>query len=139
MVSKRWTWPAALALLFAGLTNAHSHVHYCFDGQEPPASVHLTDSTDHEHEIPGHHDDDGAAHDDGAEHDDGTEHDDLDLDVPNQALAKACKHDLPAIAAVLVATTPFELLPGGALADGADIPPAPNPRYSLPQLRAPPR
>ena len=125
MVSKRWTWLAAFALLFAGLTNAHSHVHYCFDGQEPPASVHLVDGTDHEHELPGHSD--------------GAEHDDLDLDVPNQALAKACKHDLPAIAAVLVATTPFELLPGGALADGADIPPAPNPRYSLPQLRAPPR
>ena len=71
-------------VLFAGLTNAHSHVHYCFDGQEPPASVHLVDGTDHDHEMPGHSD--------------GAEHDDLDLDVPNQALAKACKHDLPAIA-----------------------------------------
>jgi hypothetical protein len=127
MVSKRCAWPVALAVLFAGLTNAHSHVHYCFDGQEPPAAVHLVDSTDHDHEMPGHHDDDGA------------EHEDLDLDVPNQALSKACKHDLPAIAAVLVSTTPFDLLPGGALADGADIPPAPNPPYSLPQLRAPPR
>ena len=75
MVSKRWTWLAALAVLFAGLTNAHSHVHYCFDGQEPPASVHLVDGTDHDHEMPGHSD--------------GAEHDDLDLDVPNQALAKA--------------------------------------------------
>ena len=83
MVSKRWTWLAALAVLFAGLTNAHSHVHYCFDGQEPPASVHLVDGTDHDHELPGHSD--------------GAEHDDLDLDVPNQALAKAVKYDLPAI------------------------------------------
>ena len=86
MVSKRWTWLAGLAVLFAGLTNAHGHVHYCFDGQEPPAAVHLVDSTDHDHELPGH--------------DDGTEHDDLDLDLPNQALAKAVKHDLPAIVAV---------------------------------------
>jgi hypothetical protein len=124
MVSKRWTWLAALALLFAGLTNAHSHVHYCFDGQEPPASVHLVDSTDHDHELPGHSD--------------GAEHDDLDLDVPNQALAKAVKHDLPAIH-VLVWTVPTESLPSGALADTVDAPPALTPRYAHPLLRAPPR
>ncbi len=124
MVSKRWTWPAALAVLFAGLTNAHGHVHYCFDGQEPPAAVHLADSTDHDHELPGH----GG----------GTEHDDLDLDLPNQALAKAVKHDLPAID-VVAWTMPIESLPRGVLADSGDAPPAPNSRYTLPQLRAPPR
>ena len=37
MVSRRWTWLAGFALLFAGFTNAHSHVHYCFDGSESPA------------------------------------------------------------------------------------------------------
>ena len=126
MVSKHWTWLTAAALSFAGLTNAHSHVHYCFDGQEPPAAVHLVDSTDHAHEIPGHHSDDA-------------EHDDLDLDVPNQALAKVCKHDLPAIVAALAWTTTFESPAGGALADTVDIPPAPDPRYTHPQLRAPPR
>jgi hypothetical protein len=125
MVSKRWTWLPALGLLFAGLTNAHSHVHYCFDGQEPPAAVHLTDNTDHHHELP--------SHDDGA-----TEHDDLDLDVPNQALSKVVKHDLPAIDA-LVWTMPVESLPSGALAASVDTPPHPNPRYALPRLRAPPR
>jgi hypothetical protein len=125
MVSKRWSWLPALGLLFAGLTNAHSHVHYCFDGQEPPAAVHLTDSTDHHHELPSH-DDDGA------------EHDDLDLDVPNQALSKVVKHDLPAIDA-LVWTMPVESLPSGALAASVDSPPHPNPRYALPRLRAPPR
>jgi len=124
MVSKRWTWLAGLAVLFAGLTNAHSHVHYCFDGQEPPAAVHLVDSTDHAHEVPGH--------------DGGAEHDDLDLDVPNQALAKAVKHDLPAIVAV-ARTTAVDALPGGALAESVDVPPALSPRYALPQLRAPPR
>jgi hypothetical protein len=126
MVSKRWSWLAALAVLFAGVTNAHSHIHYCFDGQEPPAAVHLVDSSDHEHELPGHHSDDG------------TEHDDLDLDVPNQALAKAVKHDLPAIH-VLVWTMPSESSPTGSMADNVDAPPAPDPRYSLPPLRAPPR
>jgi hypothetical protein len=122
MVSKRWTWLAALAVLFAGLTNAHSHVHYCFDGQEPPASVHLVDATDHDHELPGHSD--------------GTGHDDLDLDVPNQALAKAVKYDLPAITPH-VWTVPRESLPSSALVDTVDVPP--DPRYAHPQLRAPPR
>jgi hypothetical protein len=125
MVSKRWTWPAAVALLFAGLTNAHAHVHYCFDGQEPPASVHLVDSMDHVHAIPGHHDDDA-------------EHNDLDVDVPNQALAKACKHDLPAITSH-VSPVSFEPLAGNALATVTDHPAAPNPRYLYPQPRGPPR
>jgi hypothetical protein len=123
MVSKRWTWLSALALLFAGLTNAHSHVHYCFDGQEPPASVHLVDGMEHDHELPGH---DGAG-----------EHDDLDLDVPNQALAKAVKADLPAIALHLLAIV-FEPSPPGALAESVDTPPVPLPRHTHPPTRAPP-
>jgi hypothetical protein len=127
--SKRWTWLAGLAVLFAGLTNAHSHVHYCFDGQEAPASVHLVDSTDHDHDVP--------HHSDGADHE-GTDHDDLDLDVPHQALAKAVKHDLPAITAH-VWTMSFDMSTGNARVDTVDIPPAPNPRYAHPQLRAPPR
>jgi hypothetical protein len=126
MVSKRWTWPAALALLFAGLTNAHAHMHYCFDGQEPPAAVHVVDSIDHAHEIPGHHDGDA-------------EHNDLDVDVSNQALAKACKHDLPAIASHVVWTSSLEVPSGDALSLATDISPAPNPRYLHPQPRGPPR
>ncbi len=105
MVTKRWAWLAAFALLFAGLTNAHAHVHYCFDGQEPPASVHLADSLDHHHDVGLSH---GGGHDTGHDHHDhdldhgqGGEHDDLDLDLPNQALAKTVKHDLPAITAVV--------------------------------------
>jgi hypothetical protein len=124
MVSKRWTWLAAFALLFAGLTNAHSHVHYCFDGQEPPAAVHLADGTDHDHELPGRSD--------------GTGHDDLDLDLPNQALAKAVKYDLPAITPH-VWTVPRESSPSSALVATVDVPPVPDPRYAHPQLRAPPR
>lgn len=123
MVSKRWSWLAGIAMLFAGLTNAHGHVHYCFDGQEPPAAVHLADSVDHHHELPGH--------------DDGTEHDDLDVDVPNPALAKG-KYDLPAIVA-LAWTAPIESLRGGAIAVAVDVRPAPDPRYTLPLRRAPPR
>ena len=125
MVSKRWTWLAGFALVFAGFTNAHSHVHYCFDGSEPPAAVHIADNTAHHHEAPGHSDD-------------GTDHDDLDVDVPNQALAKAVKYDLPAMP-VVAWTINVDALPGATLADSVDTPPQPNPRYALPQLRAPPR
>ena len=122
MVSKRWSWLAGLAVLFAGLTNAHSHVHYCFDGQEPAAAVHIADSAAHVHELPGH--------------DDGAEHDDLDVDVANPALAKG-KYDLPALVA-LAWTAPVEALPGRAFAVGIDIPPAPDPRYVRPPRRGPP-
>jgi hypothetical protein len=83
MLSKRWSWLAAVAVLVAGVTNAHSHVHYCFDGSEPPAAVHLADAIDHHHAVPG---DAGEA-----PLGDGIEHDDLDLDLPNQAIAKAVK------------------------------------------------
>jgi hypothetical protein len=125
MVSKRWSWLAGLALLYAGLTNAHSHVHYCFDGSEPRAAVHLVDSAAHHHETP-------------ADSHDGIEHDDLDVDVPNQYLAKAIKYDVQAIP-VLAWTMTLDALPGGTLADSVDTPPHPPPRYALPQLRAPPR
>ena len=125
MVSKRWSCLAGFALLFAGITNAHSHVHYCFDGSEPRAAVHISDSADHHHETPGHHDD-------------GTKHDDLDVDVPNQALAKAVKYDLPAIP-VLTWSMTLDALKGDTLEARVDTPPHPNPRYALPQLRAPPR
>jgi hypothetical protein len=124
MVSKRWTWLAGLAVLYAGLTNAHSHVHYCFDGQEPPAAVHLVDNTDHAHEVPGHGGED--------------EHNDLDLDVPKQALAKAVKHDMAAID-MLAWTMPIESSPRSALAESVEVPPTTNPRYGLRQPRAPPR
>ena len=125
MASKRWMWLAGFALLFAGITNAHSHVHYCFDGQEPPAAVHLVESADHHHETLGHHDD-------------GTEHDDLDVDVQNQALAKVVKYDLPAVP-VLAWSITLESLTGDTLEARVDTPPHPHPRYALPQLRAPPR
>jgi hypothetical protein len=125
MPSKRWSWLAGFAVLFAGITNAHSHVHYCFDGQEPPAAVHLVDSADHHHETIEHHDD-------------GTRHDDLDVDVQNQALAKVVKYDLPAIPVVAWAMT-LDAIPDDTLEARLDTPRHPSPRYALPQLRAPPR
>jgi hypothetical protein len=133
MVSKPWALLTAIAVLFAGLSNAHAHVHYCFDGQEPPAAVHFTDGTDHSHERRG----DGH-HEDHAAHDTHDEHDDLDLDLPNQALAKAAKHDMPALAPTLCWAAVIARMPGTALTRQTDVPPAPHPRYTHPPLRGPP-
>ena len=129
MVSKRWTWLAGLAVLFAGLTNAHNHVHYCFDGQEPLAAVHLADDVEHAHETSGDH----AGH-----HDGDADHDDLDVDVPSKALAKSLKHELPAIASVFVSTTALEPGAGNQLPDLLATLPGPEPPYARPPSRAPP-
>ena len=125
MASKRWTWLTGMAWMFAALTNAHSHVHYCFDGKEPPAAVHLADSTAHDHEIPGH--------------DPAGDHDDLDVDVPNQALGKACNHDAPAIPSALNWTVGVDTPVRAALVASDAPPPAPDPPYYRPPSRAPPR
>jgi hypothetical protein len=125
MVSKRWTWLTGVAWLFAALTNAHGHVHYCFDGQEPPAAVHLVDSTHHDHELPGH---DSS----------GSEHDDLDIDLPNQALAKVCKLDAPAMAPTLTYIFTFDAPSGTAPIAYHAAPPAPDPHFILPPPRGPP-
>jgi hypothetical protein len=145
MASKRWTWVTAGALLFAGLTNAHAHAHYCFDGQAPAAAVHHADARTHTHDFhaPEHHDAhvNAVQHGDAAHHDEeDADHDDLDLDVPNDALAKTLKHDLPALhPAPLWTGVVVDHRPSVALAARLDIPPAPDPPYSHPLLRAPPR
>jgi hypothetical protein len=124
MVSKRWSWVAGLAVLFAGLTNAHSHIHYCFDGQELPAALHLADSPVHDHEHPGGHDG-------------GPAHDDLDVDLKTDVLPKAGKLDLPAVLPAAWAVT-LDSPRDRAFTEAVDDPPTPHPRYTLPPLRAPP-
>jgi hypothetical protein len=131
MPSKRWTWLTAAALLFAGVTNAHSHVHYCFDGRAPATAVYHVDGLDHTHAIPAPH-----AHD----HDEnGADHDDLDLDVPNDALAKTVKHDLPAVVPALLWTAHLAPASSTVCAPVGDPVPAPDPPHSRPPSRGPPR
>jgi hypothetical protein len=129
MATKRWAWLTACALLFGGLTNVHAHVHYCFDGREPPAAVHLTDGLDHHH-------DDGIG---GGDHKDDGDHDDLDLDVPNQALAKSVKYDLHALEPLVGWAPAIDLQRTYASIPQVEIAPWPPPAYLKPQLRAPPR
>jgi hypothetical protein len=121
MVSKRWAWVAAVAVLLAGINNAQAHVHLCFDGQEAPAAVHLFDDEAHL--------DDGLA----------PHHKDVDVKLQDQALAKTVKHDLAAIEAIVVWTSTFERQPSSILRASANTPPRPAPLYSHPPLRAPPR
>lgn len=143
MVSKRWTWLTGLAVLFAGLTNAHSHVHYCFDGQSETAA-HPVDLLTHAHELPATHGHDSSHDDDHhgapAEHHDDFDggHEDLDVDVPNDALAKSVKHDLPAITTAVAWTSDRVPSLGGDRIVDPDTPAAPDPRYARPPLRGPP-
>jgi hypothetical protein len=136
---RRISAAAAAALLFAGLSNAHAHVHLCLDGSEAPATVHWTtgealpqvhaDSHDfpHAHEAPDGADALGAA-----------DHDDVDLEVSASAIAKTVKHDALAAApsAVVLAHSPPRA--AHAFARSHFVPRQP-PASLRPQPRAPPR
>jgi hypothetical protein len=122
MFSKRWSWLAALAILFAGVTNAHAHVHLCYDGQEPAAAVHV----------------DGF-HAEETVHADAKSHDDRDLELAGTAIVKAVKHDLP-LALPATAHLPEATAPPPARAERSSAAPEPAPAPHLrPPLRAPPR
>lgn len=107
------------ALLFARLGGAH--VHLCLDGNEPPASLHVTDS--------GHH----------ADHHDGRAHDDRDVWLVGDALTKPGKWglDLPLLLAALWLVT---VLFARLRITAADPPQraASPPRFCRPLLRGPP-
>jgi hypothetical protein len=122
----RRRWPivlGALAVLFAGLTNAHAHVHLCFDGQEPPASVH-THGTHGERTHHAFDETDG--------------HDDRDVDLESQALAKSLKPDLPlALLAIVALLPPTADGTAMAIAAAGEIAGA-DPPFLRPPLRAPP-
>jgi hypothetical protein len=123
MASKHWAWVAALAVLVAGITNAHAHVHLCFDGHDPPAAVYLAEAADHDHSL----DEDVACSGD------------VDIDLQNQALAKTVKHDLLAIEPLIAWTLAFEPHAACPLPVSARARPVPAPPYTHPPLRAPPR
>jgi hypothetical protein len=111
-----------LAFVFARLAGAHLHL--CFDGSEPPLTVHMADSG----EI-GHHA--GAAQ----------THEDVDVDPIDDVVAKsAVKVDLPVLAfmlaGIVLLLTPLRSLPHAWRKIPAPYSP---PRYIRPLLRAPPR
>jgi hypothetical protein len=140
MISKRWAWIAAAAVLFAGLTNAHAHVHFCFDGQEPPTAFHLADPFDPHGPLEhgGHHD--HAANDGNAGTDTGAgDHDDRDVDIPNSAVAKSVKYDLVAITPAARSALDIDVERRDSLTRRDPVAPVSAALYARPPLRGPPR
>jgi hypothetical protein len=125
MVSKRWIWAACLAVLFAGQSQAH--VHYCFDGHEPPMSVHLADGIDPGHEHPDHDADEGCQDDV-----------DVDLNPAELALGKVFKLDQPDLAAVFGSSVIVASPGAGVLVDWIELPQTSDPPFARPQVRGPP-
>lgn len=68
--STAWTWVLLTAVLFARLGDAH--VHLCFDGQEPPTTMHVMEDA-------AHHDGDDAGV---------SGHNDQDVNLFDAVLAK---------------------------------------------------
>ena len=107
-----------LIFLLAGALGVH--VHLCFDGSEPPASVHAGGSERLDHHV-------------------GGEHHDVDVEPVGELLAKSGKLDLPVLA--LVAALLLLLLPRATtgVAHFSSRPAVPiPPRRWRPPLRAPP-
>jgi len=120
---------AALAVFFASVTNAHAHMHLCFDGQQPPVTIHGAQADVHygdEHL--------GNQH----ESDQQNCHGDLDLDLDTDGLAKSFKPDLPAIAphnaCALAISTLVVVAPITSAGDATGT----DPPHTRPPPRAPP-
>jgi hypothetical protein len=123
LVRHRWiVLLTLLAFVFARLAGAHLHL--CFDGSEPPLSVHMADSG----EI-GHHA--GATQ----------THEDVDVDPIDDVVAKSAVKIDPTLLAFLLAGVALLLTLDRAVPRTSRKIPAPYtpPRYIRPLLRAPPR
>ena len=77
---RKYAYVALLVWLFASLSGMHGH--YCFDGKEPPVSVHFDMVSEHEHA-------------------DEAEHNDFDSKASAFAMLKIFNLDLPFLAAAL--------------------------------------
>jgi len=81
---KYWALLSTLLWLMASWTGVHGH--YCFDGQEPPISIHLDNIDTHEG------------------HDVNSAHIDMDIDLSQSVVAKLLKFDatLPLLLVVML-------------------------------------
>jgi hypothetical protein len=112
---------ALLAFAFGRLTGAHLHL--CFDGSEPPLTLHTADSAHVDHHA-------GDSH----------HHDDLDVEPIGDLLAKSAQLVMLAVFAAAILLLAL-LAPPWRLAtvDRESLrPPHPPPRFLRPPLRAPP-
>ena len=116
---------ACLTLLFMQMGGAHLHL--CFDGKEPPASLHLADSDHHADHHGGHH----AA---------GEAHSDLDVPLAGDALTKPGKLNLD-LPLLLLAALWLGFLCAARQGERPRDPPhalASSHHLRLPPLRGPP-
>ena len=108
------------AIAFLAASTLGTHLHYCFDGSEPPVSVRVSDG--------------GIHHADQSQ-----DINDLDIDLGDQVLVKPFKVDMPwiAIPQVRVASliSDVELFPRVTRQARVSLPP---PRFLSPPLRGPP-
>ncbi|MDR7092134.1 hypothetical protein [Cellvibrio sp. QJXJ] len=96
-ISSRYKTFALLALLFWLMISwSGVHGHFCFDGQEPPISLHV-DVVDG-HEV----------------HSADESHQDIDVDLSQSVITKVLKFDTP-LALLLVATFLLQVLPRSAI------------------------
>ena len=115
----QFAFVALLLWLLGSWLGAHGH--FCFDGQEPPISVHVYLEGLHDHE---HHPDDAA-------------HQDTDVELTQLAIAKFSKIDL-GLALLAVLALLIVLRPQGIIANHYRVPLPPKTAHIWPPLRAPP-
>lgn len=96
------------------------HGHFCFDGQEPPVSVHM--------HVDGH-----SPHD----HHPGEEHLDADVELLQLVIAKVGKIDVGAILLAVLSLLPIFRTRHSPATRYLFFPPA-SPPHTRPLLRAPP-
>lgn len=112
---------AFIALILWLLSNwVGAHGHFCFDGQEPPLSVHMHL---HGHGAHGHHADE--------------EHQDADIELGKSVLAKLGKIDLGLVLLAALALMLLILPQAGLCRSYRPFYPPPS-LYWRPLLRAPP-
>jgi hypothetical protein len=111
---------ALLAFAFGRLTGAHLHL--CFDGSEPPLTLHTADSAHVDHHA-------GETH-----------HEDLDVEPLGDLLAKSAQLVMLAVFAAAILLLALLAPPWRLLAiDRESLRlPRPPPRFLRPPLRAPP-
>lgn len=116
-------WTLVLAVLAVRMND--THLHFCFDGQEPPTSVHHADASVHHDE----------------EHHDGGTHADKDIDPFVGTVVKSDDDSQPLFALIVGTLLTIDLLPPdhGAPPLYRETPLATDPPFYLrPPLRGPP-
>lgn len=116
-------WTVVLAVLAVRLTD--THLHFCFDGQEPPTTVHVADASVHHDE----------------EHHDGSAHADKDINPFVGTLVKSDDDAQPIFALIVGTLLTIDLLSpdhGTPLFDRESAATGRPPYYLTPPLRGPP-